>query len=628
MSAKDYYEKDFYSELGVTKTASSAEIKKAYRKLARDLHPDKNPGNKQSEDKFKAVSEAYDVLSDDAKRKEYDEARDLMASGAFRGFGSPGAGNAGGTAGFDINDLLRNAGGQSAGGAGGFGDLFGGLFNRGAGGSAGTRAPRARRGADVETEVRISFTDAVSGVTVPLGITERTTCPTCHGVGARPGTSPRDCPVCKGTGLTTRNQGSFAFSEPCTNCHGTGSIIDDPCPTCHGERTVLHTRRLTTRIPAGVSDGQRIRLAGKGEPGPGGGPAGDLYVVVHVSGHELFGRAGDNLTLTVPVTFPELALGTDLTVPTLSGSVRLRVPAGTALRPEVPGEGRRGAPQDRHRRPHRHGRSVCAATAVRGGQDGAGGVREGAERRPARGHHQGAAGSGERRFRRRDGGQVMTGPRSRRRLDRAITARPVGKHPHQGPVSSGFELDAPLFVISVAAQLAGMHAQTLRSYDREGLVSPGRTSGGGRRYSQRDIELLREVQKLSQDDGVNRAGIRRIIELESQVDALRARLAEVTEESPSCARNWSQSRMDAANAAANAIAGLRRDVVPWQEPTTALVTWRRPRAAEGRASRVITSRRVAWPWPNRHRPPRLACPGTVTPAPSGMGPAASPDVAD
>jgi molecular chaperone DnaJ len=329
VSAKDYYEKDFYSELGVTKTASSADIKKAYRKLARNLHPDKNPGNKQSEDKFKAVSEAYDVLSDDAKRKEYDEARDLMASGAFRGFGSPGAGNAGGTAGFDINDLLRNAGGQSAGGAGGFGDLFGGLFNRGAGGSAGTRAPRARRGADVETEVRISFTDAVSGVTVPLGITERTTCPTCHGVGARPGTSPRDCPVCKGTGLTTRNQGSFAFSEPCTNCHGTGSIIDDPCPTCHGERTVLHTRRLTTRIPAGVSDGQRIRLAGKGEPGPGGGPAGDLYVVVHVSGHELFGRAGDNLTLTVPVTFPELALGTDLTVPTLSGSVRLRVPAGT-----------------------------------------------------------------------------------------------------------------------------------------------------------------------------------------------------------------------------------------------------------------------------------------------------------
>ena len=332
MSAKDYYEKDFYKELGVTKTATSAEIKKAYRKLARDLHPDKNPGNKRSEDKFKAVSEAYDVLSDDAKRKEYDEARNLMSSGAFRGFGGQQPGqSAGPTGGFDINDLLRNAGGGSGGtgGAAGFGDLFGGLFNRSSGGQSSARPPRSRRGADLETEVRIAFSDAVTGVTVPLGITERTTCPTCHGVGARPGTAPRDCPVCQGTGLTTRNQGSFAFSEPCTNCHGTGSIIDDPCPTCHGERSVVHSRRLTTRIPAGVSDGQRIKLAGKGEPGPGGGPAGDLFVVVHVSGHDLFGRNGDNLTLSVPVTFPELALGTTLTVPTLAGSVRLRVPPGT-----------------------------------------------------------------------------------------------------------------------------------------------------------------------------------------------------------------------------------------------------------------------------------------------------------
>ena len=334
MSAKDYYEKDFYKELGVTKTADSAEIKKAYRKLARDLHPDKNPGNKRAEDKFKSVSEAYDVLSDDTKRKEYDEARSLMSSGAFRGF--PGAGGGGGattTGGFDMSDLFRNAGaggaGGASGGAGGFGDLFGGFFRQNSGaGSA--RPTRARRGADVETEVRIAFADAVTGVTVPLGITERTTCPTCHGVGARPGTAPRDCPVCKGTGLTTRNQGSFAFSEPCSNCHGTGSIIDDPCPTCHGERTVVHSRRLTTRIPAGVADGQRIKLAGKGEPGFSGGPAGDLFVVVHVSGHELFGRNGDNLTLSVPVTFPELSLGTTLTVPTLSGVVSLRVPPGTS----------------------------------------------------------------------------------------------------------------------------------------------------------------------------------------------------------------------------------------------------------------------------------------------------------
>jgi molecular chaperone DnaJ len=229
-----------------------------------------------------------------------------------------------------MSDIFRNAGaGGSGGGAGGFGDLFGGFFRQPSGNTS-ARPPRSRRGADVETEVRIGFADAVTGVTVPLGITERTTCPTCHGVGARPGTSPRDCPVCKGTGLTTRNQGSFAFSEPCSNCHGTGSLIDDPCPTCNGERTVVHSRRLTTRIPAGVADGQRIKLAGKGEPGFSGGPAGDLFVVVHVSSHELFGRTGDNLTLSVPVTFPELALGTTLTVPTLSGVVSLRVPAGTS----------------------------------------------------------------------------------------------------------------------------------------------------------------------------------------------------------------------------------------------------------------------------------------------------------
>jgi molecular chaperone DnaJ len=165
---------------------------------------------------------------------------------------------------------------------------------------------------------------------VPLRLTERGTCDTCHGIGARPGTTPRECPVCHGSGMTNRNQGSFAFSEPCGNCHGTGSIIDDPCPTCHGERTVTKARTLTTRIPAGVADGQRIKLAGKGEPGLAGGPHGDLYVVVHVSAHELFGRSEDNLTLTVPVTFPELALGTTLRVPTLDGAVSLRVVPGTA----------------------------------------------------------------------------------------------------------------------------------------------------------------------------------------------------------------------------------------------------------------------------------------------------------
>jgi len=329
VAVQDYYEKDYYAELGVTKTATPAEIKRAYRKLARDLHPDKNPGNKQSEDKFKAVSEAHDVLSDPGKRKEYDQARDLAASGAFRGF--PGGGFPGGTSAgpgsFDLGDLLRNAGAGGGGGAGGIGDLFGGLFNRGSG--AGSRT-RARRGADLETEVTLSFEDSISGVMVPLRITERGSCDTCHGTGARPGTSPRTCEVCQGSGLVTRNQGSFAFSEPCANCSGTGSVIDDPCPICHGERTVVKSRTLRTRIPAGVSDGQRIKLAGRGEPGLGGGPAGDLYVVVHVSRHELFGRSGDNLTLTVPVTFAELVRGSTLKVPTLTGTVSLRVPPGTS----------------------------------------------------------------------------------------------------------------------------------------------------------------------------------------------------------------------------------------------------------------------------------------------------------
>ncbi len=329
MSERDYFEKDYYAELGVSKNASTAEIKKAYRKLARDLHPDKNPGNKQAEEKFKAVSEAYDVLSDDKRRKEYDEARDLMASGAFRGFPGGGSGMRGGPAGgFDLGDLFRNAShGGGGGGDGGLGDLFGGLFNRRSGGG---RTTRGRRGADVETEATLSFADAVQGSTVSLRLFERASCPTCHGTGARPGTSSRDCPVCGGVGLTTRNEGNFAFSEPCANCHGTGSVIDSPCPTCHGERTVNAPRTINARIPAGVSDGQRIRLAGKGEPGLGGGPAGDLFVVIRVKADRLFGRSGDNLTLTVPVAFHEAVLGTTITVPTLDKPVSLKVAPGTS----------------------------------------------------------------------------------------------------------------------------------------------------------------------------------------------------------------------------------------------------------------------------------------------------------
>ncbi|MBO0875461.1 MAG: molecular chaperone DnaJ [Pseudonocardia sp.] len=339
MTERDWIEKDFYAELGVSSDASADEIKKAYRKLARDLHPDKNPGDARAEARFKAVGEAYGVLSDQDKRRQYDETRRLFrsgASGGFGGFGGPGGYGGGGfgTGGdFNLDDLLgRAAGGAGAGrGGGGLGDLFGGLFGAGRGG--GTRAStQSRRGADVESQIRLDFADAVRGATVALRLTTQGRCETCGGTGARVGSTPRTCPTCAGVGLVTRNQGAFAFSEPCRECRGTGRIIDDPCPDCGGDGVRPHTRTLNVRIPAGVTDGKRIRIKGQGEPGRGGAPAGDLFVLVHVNPDQRFGRSErnpDDLTLRVPVTYPELALGATLTVPTLDGKVTLKVPAGT-----------------------------------------------------------------------------------------------------------------------------------------------------------------------------------------------------------------------------------------------------------------------------------------------------------
>ena len=359
MSTRDFIEKDYYAALGVPRNADAAAIKKAYRQLARDLHPDKNPGNADAEAKFKDVSEAYDVLSDVKRRGEYDEARRLFGGGGRPGGFSGGFPGAGGGQPFDVGDLFggaSGAGGAGSRGAGGLGDILGGLFGGGGGGAAGGGA-RARsqaasgpaRGQDVETEATLSFDEAVLGVTVPLRMQSPGTCVTCAGSGAKPGTSPHTCTVCHGAGVTSRSQGAFAFSEPCRNCRGTGSVVDNPCPTCTGSGVTTQTRTITVRIPAGVKDGQRIRLAGKGAPGRRGGPAGDLFVVVHVSEHELFGRKGEDLTLSVPVTFAEAALGTTLTVPTLDGTVSLKVPAGTAggrtLRVRgrgVPGKGRTG----------------------------------------------------------------------------------------------------------------------------------------------------------------------------------------------------------------------------------------------------------------------------------------------
>jgi molecular chaperone DnaJ len=326
VSARDWIDKDFYGDLGVSSDASAEEIKKAYRKLARELHPDANPGDAEAEARFKSVSQAYGVLSDAEKRKQYDEARRLFGSGGFR----PGGGGfGGGSSTFDLGDLF--GGGQAGGAQGGIGDLLGGLFGgRGRGGASAASATRPKRGDDVETDVRIDFVEAVKGATVPLRLSSPSTCGTCHGSGAKPGTSPRTCPTCKGAGLVSRSQGAFAFSEPCRDCRGTGKIIDDPCPECAGEGVSTKVRTLTMRIPSGVDDGQRIRLAGQGEPGRNGGPNGDLFVRVHVAPHAVFGRSGDDLTVTVPVTFPELALGTTLTVPTLDSTVNVKVHPGTA----------------------------------------------------------------------------------------------------------------------------------------------------------------------------------------------------------------------------------------------------------------------------------------------------------
>ena len=327
MSAREWIGKDFYRELGVSSDATADEIKKAYRKLAKENHPDANSGNAQAEQKFKAVSEAYGVLSDASKRKEYDEARRLFG-GSGGGFNFPGGGGGGGS--FDMGDIFgqAGAGGQQQ-GFGGLGDILGGLFGRGRT-TAGATANRPQRGADVETDVRIDFTEAVKGATLPLRLSSPATCSTCGGNGAKPGTSPRTCPTCSGSGLVSRSQGAFAFSEPCRDCRGRGQIIDDPCPECGGEGVSTRTRTLTVRIPSGVDDDQRIRLAGQGEPGRGGAQAGDLYVRVHVAPHALFGRKGLDLTISVPVDFTELTLGTTITVPTLEGKVSLKVPPGTA----------------------------------------------------------------------------------------------------------------------------------------------------------------------------------------------------------------------------------------------------------------------------------------------------------
>jgi molecular chaperone DnaJ len=302
---REWFETDYYSVLGVRPEATAKEITRAYRKLARELHPDKNPGDASAEDRFKSVSSAYDVLGDEGRRAEYDEVRRLgpMAGGV-------------GAGGFSFN----------AGDVGGFGDLFGQMFNSGH--QRSTAGPR--RGADQAARLTLSFYDAAKGVTTSLNVTSEGRCETCSGSGARPGSDPRICGVCGGRGAVDENQGPFSFSSPCRSCSGHGRIIDNPCSTCGGSGATVGHRSVQVRIPPGVSDGKTIRVKGRGAPGRNGGPSGDLLVELTVQPHEVFTRNGMNLEVTLPVQFAELALGSEVAVPTLEGDmVRLRLQPGT-----------------------------------------------------------------------------------------------------------------------------------------------------------------------------------------------------------------------------------------------------------------------------------------------------------
>ncbi len=302
-----------YDTLGVKKGASADEVKKAYRKLAAQYHPDKNPGDAAAEEKFKEVQNAYDTLSDPEKRKQYDAGGDGRGARGFdpRNFDFGSGGN------FTVNDL------------GDLGDLFGGLFG-GRAGRGGARRAQPERGADLEVPINVSFEDSLRGLETKIPVQVTTACRVCGGTGAEPGTSPIICPQCNGRGVISESQGLFALSEPCPRCRGNGTVIEKPCRNCDGTGREVRTKTYTVKIPAGVKDGTRIRLKGKGEIGEGGGPAGDLFVVTRVQPSKLFQRRGNDLVVDVPVTYAEAALGATVDVPTPYGDrVSLKVPAGT-----------------------------------------------------------------------------------------------------------------------------------------------------------------------------------------------------------------------------------------------------------------------------------------------------------
>ncbi len=305
-------ERDYYDVLGVKKSATHDEIKKAYRKLARKYHPDANPNDPKAEEKFKEVSSAYEVLSDDDKRKQYDAGpTPFFGQGARRG---------------------GTYQGQQAPPMGGdWGDLFGNLFGGGGfGGFGGGRRQRApERGEDVSVSVKLSFDDALKGVTTKISVPQTVGCEACGGTGAKPGTSPTVCPQCQGRGSVNASQGFFSINQPCPSCGGAGKVTEDPCAACGGTGAGRALKKFTVPLPAGVKDGTKIRLKGKGEPGQRGGAPGDLYVIAQVEESPVFERRGADLVVEVPVTMVEAALGATVRVPTPEGSVGLKIPPGT-----------------------------------------------------------------------------------------------------------------------------------------------------------------------------------------------------------------------------------------------------------------------------------------------------------
>jgi molecular chaperone DnaJ len=341
---REWFEKDYYAVLGLQKGASDKDIQREYRKLAKKYHPDANAGDTAAEERFKEISAANDVLGDPEKRKEYDDVREMVASGAGPGgFGPGGFGQGYEGAQFHFDD------------GGGLGDLFGNLFGGGGGGPAGGgfgrrggrrgQAAGPQRGQDLETELHLDFLDAVHGVTTSVALTSDAACSKCGGSGAEPGTFPDVCSTCSGTGAVAVDQGPFSFSQVCPTCGGRGQVIEHKCKKCKGSGVERRRREVKVRIPTGVKDGQRIRVKGRGGAGRNGGPPGDLFVVVHVRAHPIFGRSGPkNLTVTVPVTFAEAALGAQVKVPTLAEPVTVKVKPGTRSGTTVRVRGRGIAP--------------------------------------------------------------------------------------------------------------------------------------------------------------------------------------------------------------------------------------------------------------------------------------------